>query len=72
MDAPLYICKTCRYSSDLFFLGDKEMIECRRNHPGTSGFPIMEAKAWCWDGLISHTENARIRKMMAEYEGDGV
>lgn len=52
-DNPGYTCGTCRYSSESFVQGDLTRVECRRNHPGCSGFPIMEVSSWCWDGAKS-------------------
>lgn len=52
-DDPGYRCGTCRYAGPCFVQCDCKKIECRRNHPGSSGFPIMEVGSWCWDGSKS-------------------
>jgi hypothetical protein len=62
-DKPLYICKTCRFSSPPFIQGDIEKIECRRNHPD-DGFPILDSTAWCWDGMLCRDEENRLLKLL--------
>jgi len=52
-DDPGYNCGTCKYASDVFQVGESDKIECRRNHPGGGGFPILDIKTWCWDGSKS-------------------
>ena len=53
-DIPEWDCQSCRYSGpDVFDFGDKPCVECRRNHPGNTGFPIMSVNSWCWDGRLS-------------------
>jgi hypothetical protein len=54
-DHPLYTCKTCRFSSQPYEAVDGFMIECRRNRPGTDGFPMMRIDCWCWDGFPDRT-----------------
>jgi len=38
------------------------MIECRRNHPGTSGFPVMQLHAWCWEGKCDSFREAKLNE----------
>ena len=61
-DKPIYRCHNCRYSSPPFEQGGKTMIECRKDHPGGSGFPVMEADAWCWCGTGDSELISRVYK----------
>lgn len=61
MDLPDYTCETCKYSGPFYELNDCLVVECRRNHPGSTGFPVMKLDSWCWDGGISRLEIERLR-----------
>ncbi len=52
-DDPGYRCGSCRYSGPEFQQCESAKVECRRNHPGSGGFPIMDTGSYCWDGTKS-------------------
>lgn len=66
-DIPEWTCFSCRYAGDTTFMfNEQECVECRRNHPGGSGFPIMSIHSWCWDGQLSKTFIQRLKTSNGE------
>lgn len=53
-DIPAWDCNTCRYSSpETHTISEMDVVECRRNMPTSTGFPVMPVHSWCWDGKLS-------------------
>jgi hypothetical protein len=65
-DIPAWDCNSCRYASpETVSFGGNDCIECRKDKPGTDGFPLMPLHSWCWDGRLSDNCTEKLQRLAA-------